>query len=78
MRPVTGTAPLGNLLAGFVAGRIGVAPTLIVNGLICIGSRQYSSEIYRASAPSPHRSWPRSKFKSVTGGEDNRGACTLN
>jgi MFS family permease len=32
----TGTMPLGNLLAGFVAGRVGPATTLAVSGTLCI------------------------------------------
>lgn len=32
----TGTMPLGNLLAGWIAGRTGPGPTLIFGGLICI------------------------------------------
>jgi MFS family permease len=31
-----GTAPLGSLVAGTLAGRIGATPTLIANGAICI------------------------------------------
>jgi MFS family permease len=32
-----GTAPLGSLLAGFLASRIGTAPTILLCGLACIG-----------------------------------------
>lgn len=32
----TGTMPMGNLLAGFLAGRVGSAPTLAACGAVCI------------------------------------------
>jgi MFS family permease len=32
-----GTAPLGSLLSGFVASRIGTAPTILLCGLACSG-----------------------------------------